>query len=339
MSGKIYVFGATGYIGRYLCCHLKSIGADFVAIGRSRQVAQFFKENGLPFYYFDFTSGEKLSDKFRLNADDTVVNLAARLAEIETPVDDFFKINTMGTAHILDWMRTTDCRRFIMTSSHKVYNNVTVPEGTAITEDVVPCYNGDHTPYIISKLAAEAFVNYYNSDFSFNGMCLRLTGVHGYGEILGHLDQHGHYRKSTFELFVEKALKGEKIEVWGRQDIKRDHIYVKDVVSAILSAVAVRNARGIYNIGSGVAYSQLEEARAIADVFSNGHTSDVVSRIDKPGLSRGYLYDISKAKRDIGWTPQFTDLVAMLEDYKREWGLKKFRNYHCINPDEAPVTL
>ena len=77
----------------------------------------------------------------------------------------------------------------------------------------------------------------------------------------------GSYTKSTFEIFFEKALKGEDIEVWGDQSIKRDHVYVKDVVEALLAAVKSNEKKGIFNIASGVGYSQYDEAVALAKVF------------------------------------------------------------------------
>ena len=58
----------------------------------------------------------------------------------------------------------------------------------------------------ISKIAAENFVTYYHKDFGIEGIVLRFIGVHGYGEILCHLNTDGTYKKSTFELFFERIL-------------------------------------------------------------------------------------------------------------------------------------
>ena len=169
---------------------------------------------------------------------------------------------------------------------------------------------------------------------------LRLTGVHGYGEILGHLMDDGSYHKSTFEIFFEKALRGEPIEVWGNQEIRRDHIYIKDVVSALLAAVRSKDAKGIYTIASGIAFSQYEEALALAQVFGQeGHISTVTCCPEKPGLTRGYLYDITKAKRALHWEPEYTDMIKLYSDYKKEWMSKKYHNYHYIQEGQRPLTL
>ena len=333
----ILVVGATGYIGRYLCCDLKSKNIDFLALGRSKKVQEFFSDNGIPFRYFDINDENcfnELPDDI-----DAIVDLSACLAEHETPVEDFFKINTIGVYKILEFARKRGIKKVVVTTSHKVYNDIDVPVGTKISEDYELSYRGDHTPYIISKIAAENFIEYYNKDFDMEAIALRLTGVHGYGEVLGHLDKDGHYKKSTFEIFFENALSGKEIFVWGDQSIKRDHVYIKDVVSAIETAVNVKGAKGIINIASGKGYSQYEEACVLAEVFSTGNTSKVTLLPEKQGLSRGYVYDISKAKRLLNWEPEFSDLKELYLDYKKEWESKKFHNYHFVIEEEKPKTF
>lgn len=331
----IYVFGATGYIGRYLCPFLKKCGYDVLALGRSKQAQKFLEEHGVKFQYFDLKDKTSFETLDAENVD-AIVDLSACLAELETPVERFFEVNTLGVYNILEFARKNDIKKVIVTSSHKVYNDI---NKLNISEDDGISFTGDHSPYIISKIAAENFVEYYNKDFGLQGIVLRLTGVHGYGEILGKLYEDGSYTKSTFEIFFEKALKGEEIEVWGNQDIKRDHIYIKDVISAIEAAIRSSKARGIYNIATGVGYSQYEEACALAKVLADKKESVVKVSEDKPGLSRGYIYDISRAKEDFGWEPQFVDLVKLYTDYKYEWERKEYHNYHVINEGDRPVTL
>ena len=129
------------------------------------------------------------------------------------------------------------------------------------------------------------------------------------------------------------------MEVWGNCEVKRDHIYIKDVLRAIEAAFTSENAKGIYNIATGVGYSQLDEAWALAEFFMTTKKSEVVECPEKPGLSRGYIYDISKAKQEIGWEPEYVDLVEMLRDYKKEWKRKEYHNYHYIRKEDQPVTL
>lgn len=332
----ILVIGATGYIGRYFCTEMVNRGVEVLALGRSKAVSEFFNENKVPFQYFDLTDDNSF-DKLPKNNIDAIIDLSACLAELETPIGKFFEINTVGVARVLEYARVNGIKKVVISSSHKVYNDV---NKEIISESDAISFTGDHTPYIISKIAAENFVTYYNKDFGMNAIALRFTGVHGYGEILGHLYADGSYKKSTFELFFERALKSEDIEVWGNQNIRRDHIYIKDVVDALYAASMSGDARGIFNIASGIGYSQYEEAVALAKVFNpENKSSKIICRPELPGLTRGYVYNITKAKEELKWKPRYTDLIEMFNDYRKEWISKKYHNYHFINEGEGPASL
>lgn len=332
----ILVIGATGYIGRYLCPYLVNKGYDVLALGRSEKAKAFLEDHGVKFKYFDLSDKKAFDTLKDYDNVEAIINLSACLAEHETPVERFFEVNTLGVYRTLEFARQKGIKKVVVTTSHKVYNDI--PK-EVISEDDGISFRGDHSPYIISKIAAENFIEYYNKDFGMNAVALRLTGVHGYGEILGHLNADGSYKKSTFELFFEKALKGEDISVWGDMSIKRDHIYIKDVLSAIEAAVKSDKAKGIYNIATGVGYSQYDEAKALAEVFAQGKVSSVTLEPNKPGLTRGYIYNIDKAKRDLDWEPEYADLKVMLEDYKKEWISKEYHHYHKINDEDKPATL
>lgn len=332
----ILVIGATGYVGRYFCTEMVSRGVDVLALGRSQKVAEFFKENGVPYQYFDFAD-DKSFDALPTDGVDAIINLSARLAELETPINELFEVNTIGVYKTLEFAYQHGIKKVVVASSFKVYNDI---YKDVISEEDGISFTGDHSPYIISKIAAENFVEWYNKDFDMNGVVLRFTGVHGYGEILGYLKADGSYRKSTFELFFEKALNGDPIEVWGDQSIKRDHVYIKDVVEAIYKAATSKDAKGIYNIASGVGYSQYDEAATWAELLQpDTGKSEIILRPDLPGLTRGYILDISKAKRDLGWEPKYTNLMDMFKDYLEEWKSKKYHNYHYIKKGEGPASL
>lgn len=330
----ILIVGATGYVGRYLSVYLKEKGYDILALGRSAKVYAFFKDNEVPFQFFDINDESSYRGLPTQNIE-AVICLSACLAEHETPVEKFFEVNTLGVYKLLEFCRINGIKKFILSSSHKVYNDI---DKEVISESDGISFKGDHSPYIISKIAAENFVDYYRKDFGIEGIILRFTGVHGYGEILGHLNADGTYKKSTFEIFFERILEGKKIEVWGDQSIKRDHIYIKDVLTAVEASINAKGVTGTFTIASGVGYSQYDEAKALNIVFGDGK-SVIELHPEKPGLTRGYIYDISAAKKALNWEPKFIDMVELYSDYKKEWESKKYHNYHFIIPEQAPKTL
>lgn len=331
----ILVFGATGYIGRYLCPYLKQQGYDVLALGRSNSARAFLESKGVRFQYFDMQE-ENAFDDLPKHGIDAIVDLATVLPEIEgISIDTIFTVNTVGVAKILEYSTKVDCKKVVMASTHKVSNNIVKDKITEDDED----FNGPDSPYIISKLAAEKLMEYYAKDFGMDNIVLRFTGVHGYGEMMGQLHADGSYSMSAFEYFVTRALNGETIEVYGDQSIKRDHVYIKDVLQAIELAIQVKNTHGICTIASGIGYSQYEEALAIAKTFVTSKQSEVVLKPEKKGLTRGYVYDISKAKKMLGYKPQYDTPLKMLEDYYKEWKRKEYRHYRKMNEADKPATF
>lgn len=334
---KILLFGATGYVGRYLAVDMQKKGYDVLALGRNAAVLDFFRRHGVPCLPFDVLNDADY-DKLPTDGISAIINLAVALPEHEVPVERFFDVNVWGNLKMLEFARKNNIRRFVMASTHKVYYDVYKP---IITEEELPNFIGPHSPYIISKLTAENYLQYYRKEYAMDTIVLRLTGVHGYGSLMGFLKKDGSYTRGGCEWIMEHAIKGEPIEVWGDTTLLRDHVYIKDVVGAFETAVdAPEGVYGIYNVSSGVPHTLLEEAEIIADVFAgpNGR-SQITLCPEKPGVKRGYVYSIEKIQRVMGWKPSFFDLRVMYEDYKKEWQKKTFHNYHYIKPEDKPITF
>lgn len=332
----IIIAGATGYVGKYLAVELTKKGRDVLALGRNPKAAAFLKEQGVPFMEFDLLNDADY-DKLPTENIEAIVNLAVCLPEHEAPLEAFFDVNMTGNYKLLEFARKNGVKRYVMASSHKVYWDIT--RDTPITEEDLPCFIGPHSPYIISKIAAENFLQWYSKDFGMDCIVLRFTGVHGFGALMGFLEKDGSYTRTAIEVFIDRALEGKPIEVWGDTSIKRDHIYIKDVLGAIEASIdAPDGTKGVYNVASGVAHSQLEDAMAVAKAFATDKgVSKIVLRPDKPSLRRGYSYSIEKIRRDMGWSPKYTDLEVMYADYRREWEQRLYKSYHFIKPEDKPT--
>ena len=111
----ILVFGATGYVGRYLCPFLKAKGYDVLALGRSEKVKNFLEDRNIKFQYCDLEN-ENAFDDIDATSVEAIVDLSACLAELETPVEQFFKVNTLGVYKILEFARSNNIKKVIVTS-------------------------------------------------------------------------------------------------------------------------------------------------------------------------------------------------------------------------------
>ena len=312
----IIVTGATGFVGRYLVDQLVKDGVEVVATGRSDERGDaYYKKAGIPFVRLDVTKEEDFNDLPKENVD-AVVHLAALLSiDVEKwKPADYLMTNALGTYNVLEYCRKNGSKKIIYAMTHSDVNR---SKDLVITEETPREFGstvgpGNTLPYIVSKIAAMNFIEVYTKEAGIQGIILRFPGIRGYGSRDSHYD-------TVFYRFIQKAIKSEPIEIWGEHKTVRDLVYIKDVIAAIGGALKSEKASGLYNIGSGKGLTIEDEAKAIIKVFS---PSDKPSRlVYRPDIEevrkRSYIWDISKAKRDLDWEPKYSYEEA-LADYKKE---------------------
>lgn len=127
----------------------------------------------------------------------------------------------------------------------------------------------------------------------------------------------GEYADSAITTFLRQAYRGAPIELRA-QGLQREHIYIKDIVSAFAAILAAPQS-GIYNVGSGETVALEDMAKAILAAFGR---SDDLLRMIAPltRLTEVSLMDSSRFRADFGWAPAFTfasaarDIAAALAD-------------------------
>lgn len=313
----IIITGATGLVGRYLIEHLARAGENVVAAGRNARFDTFYKNLGISRVPVDVTDPAtfKLLPAKPVKA---FVHLAAVIPAAVKDIrsDIFLKVNTLGTFYALEYCRQNDIKKFLFTTTRfECEGHTELP----ITEAMGRKYTltGDHASYVISKVAGSEYVELYTQDYGCQGIVLRLTGLLGYGRQEGYYT-NGKFHPSAFEVFYKNAKSLKQIEIWGPHSAQRDSLYVKDAVRAVYSAISSNSARGLYNIASGEGLTTEDEAKIFAQVFgSSERPLGLVYRPEIQVKDTSYIFDISKAKRDLGWSPTFT-YADILRDYDRE---------------------
>jgi CDP-paratose 2-epimerase len=168
-------------------------------------------------------------------------------------------------------------------------------EPAAIDEDL-PTLQGSLTPLHASKIAGDVYVRTYCDMYGVEAASFRLTGIYGPRQLGG--EDHGWVAN-----FAVRAVIGEPLTIFGTGKQLRDILYVTDAAAAFDAFYKTR-ARGVYNIGGGAdcAISLLECVDLIAELTARRP----VVRFDKDrfGDLRYFVCDISKARRELGWTPQ-----------------------------------
>jgi len=324
----IIVTGAAGLIGTYLIDRLIGDGYEVIGVDIDDIGEAYYKERNIPFIHLDITKKGEFA-KLPQKGVDSFVNLAclqpANVKEEDYDPRDYIIVNVLGVLNILDFCRKTRIQKVIHTISHRNVQGLW-ENGQVIREDAANAikYTGEYTMYSISESAAVDCVKYYGKQYGMQGIIFRLPPVYAYGP---HTEgfKNGKYVKTGFQVFLENAIAGKSIELWGDCEKGRDIIYVKDVVSAIILAIKSKDVIGLYNITSGKLLSLREEVEEIIRAFSPiERPSQIILCPDKPNSIEPFLYDISKARRDLGWYPKYT-FPEMLVDFKKEMESGKFK--------------
>ena len=69
---------------------------------------------------------------------------------------------------------------------------------------------------------------------------------------------------------------------------------------------------------SGTELDLQQQAQAVIEVFGDPEKSHIVYRPEKKNNTPSFLFDMSKAKEDFGFIPQYTSYIEMMKDYKME---------------------
>ncbi|MDD1681974.1 MAG: GDP-mannose 4,6-dehydratase, partial [Methanoregula sp.] len=175
-----------------------------------------------------------------------------------------------------------------------VYGNV---EDLPFTEDH-PTY--PVSPYGVSKLMAEHYCRVFSDLYGLSSVVLRYFTVYG-PRMRPDLAIH---------IFTKRALKNESITIFGTGDRTRDFTYIDDIIDA--NMLGLTNGKGVYNIGGGHRISIQELAGKIIEL--TGSSSVIQHSASKKGEAEHTYADISKAQRELGWSPH-TSLDQGLEKY------------------------
>jgi len=329
MNNKnIIVFGAGGFIGTYLIDELLKQGFNVTASDISEIGEMYYKDNKIPFLNIDITKPEDF-EKIEKKKYDAVIHLAAlQPANVSAKSFDprnYIKINVLGTLNILDFCKKNGVGKIIYASSHRNTQALWAKDKAIAEKDGRgQKYDGEYAMFSISESAAQDCVEYYRAHHGLKGILFRLPPVYGYGPHT-EIFKDGKPLMTGFQTFIERAIACEPLEMWGDSSVGRDIIYVKDVVSAFIKAINNEKAEGLFNITSGKYLTLKEQIDTTIKVFWNTDTKPVIIEMpEKPHLMDSFLYDNSKAKKELDWNPQY-NFEDMLKDYKKEMENEKFK--------------
>ena len=219
------------------------------------------------------------------------------------------EVNVTGTLNLLLAARDAGVRRLVLASSSAVYGDA---PGLPKKEDMMP---EPRSPYAASKLIGEHYCRMFTELYGFETISLRYFNVFGPRQ-----DPASTYA-AVVPKFIECLAQGRAPDIHGDGLQTRDFTYVADVVRAnLLACEAPREAVGqVFNIACHAQISVLELFRLIRElVGASGEAggfaqaTQSVAGVEphhtppRAGDVRHSFADISKAKRVLGYEPQWS---------------------------------
>jgi len=225
---------------------------------------------------------------------DAVINFAA-----ETHVDrsihggalDFVRTNVNGVQVLLEAIRKHKTTTFVHISTDEVYGALELDAGLpkVETDPFEP-----NSPYSASKAGGDLLCRAYHQTY---GVPVIVThAANNYGPY--------HFPEKVIPFFITRALKDEKLPLYGDGKNVRDWLHVEDHCSAILAVLERGQFGGVYNIGADNEWSNIDLAKMILKIL--GKPEDLLTYVtDRPAHDRRYSLSSEKIRRELGWKPKY----------------------------------
>jgi dTDP-glucose 4,6-dehydratase len=279
------------------------VAIDNLITGRAENIAHFQGRAGFQFIRKDVCQPLRITGRV-----DRVFHLASLASPVEYlkhPIETLESGST-GTRNMLELAREHKAR-FLLTSTSECYGDpLEHPQRETYWGNVNPV--GLRSCYDESKRYAEALTMAYHRVYGIATNIARIFNTYGPRMALND--------GRVVPAFIDQALKGANLTVFGDGSQTRSFCYVSDLVQGLL-LLSESDERYPVNLGNPVEMSILDFAREIRARFDNlvGIEYKPLPS-DDPKLRRP---DITKAKQILGWEPKvpLSDGLAATIDYFR----------------------
>lgn len=295
---RVLVTGGTGLIGSAICEHLVNMGNEVICLNLNKN-SQLTHATML---YSNLDVGKQTfsEEAFAMIDPCSVIIHAAANKHYGLYEPSIIAANCLGTQQLLKLAQMWNAKNFIFISSVPVIGK---PKEIPITESHP---TDPPSAYHASKLFGEHLVTLAQTD-KMQTVSLRIPSPIG-----------ANFRAKTIVYaFIENALRGSPIELYGKGSRRQNYVDVRDIATAVHACIS-RNAAGIFNIANSETISNLELAETCIDVLKS---QTKITFINKADPEDEVTWDISirKAQEELGYQPRYKiqdSIKSVVESYE-----------------------
>ncbi|QCC46952.1 GDP-mannose 4,6-dehydratase [Halobellus limi] len=311
---RVLITGGSGFIGSHLVDHLiDTTDADIIVLDDfstgKRSNIEHIKSDRLTVREGDIRDESTVRDV--VEGADAIYHLAAAVGVkkiIDDPLDSL-RTNLSGTENVLKAAENDKTPTFIASSSEVYGKTKDVPFDEEEDRVLGPTASLRWS-YATAKAADESMAFGYYREYDLPVVVARFFNIVG-------PRQTGQYGM-VIPTFIDQALSGEPLTVYGDGTQTRSFTHVRDAVSIVYELLQTEEAYGdVYNIGTPEPISINELARRVIEI--TGSDSEITHIPFEQAYKKDFeepLHrepDVTKLKKTIGRIPE-TDLNGILTD-------------------------
>jgi len=307
---KVLVAGGAGYIGSVTTEMLCDAGHDVVVFDNLERGHHAAIDPRAKFTLGDLRNKDDIKTALLAERPEAVIHFAAYIEVGESMKEPmpFFENNVSGSLNLMSAMVASGCKKLIFSSTCATYGT---PERMPMNETLPQL---PESVYGESKYLCEHIFKWGGQIHHIECVFLRYFNACGATEKYG----EAHNPESHLIPLVLQVAQGkrDKIFIFGDDyetrdgTCVRDYIHIKDLAQAHILALKY-GIQGSFNLGNGDGYTVKEVIEVCREVTNHPIPAELEPR--RAGDCTALVADASKAKRELGWNPQYADLKTIVQ--------------------------
>ena len=317
---KTLITGGAGFIGSNYCHYVteKYPEEEFVCLdaltyaGNYNNIKSLEDKKNFKFVKGDITDRDLVDKLFAEEKFDVVINFAAE-SHVDNSIKNpgiFLTTNIIGTQVLMDAARKYGVKRYHQVSTDEVYGDLPLDRPDLLFTEENPIKTS--SPYSSSKAGADLLVGAYYRTYGLPVTISRCSNNYGPYQ----------FPEKLIPVVFSKAMRDEKIPVYGTGENVRDWIHVYDHNVGVDMIVRHGRVGEVYNLGGHSERSNLTVVKTILKQL--GKSEDLIEFVeDRKGHDLRYAIDSTKAEKELGW-----DRTHTFEE-----GIKETIDWYLNNQD------